>query len=145
MDQFLSSTVLDALICALLVINIFYLAKYIKLRIEEKKDKSEILIRENERLHDLIMEFQKVVDPYDPDILISADQNTFISQHLRDVDAKDFIKTFGFQTYVCMMIRAFQLLNKSTRSTTWIRVGDKEFRLENSDKVVNDASSPSLQ
>ena len=145
MDQFLSSTVLDALICALLVINIFYLAKYIKLRIEEKKDKSEILIRENERLHDLIMEFQKVVDPYDPENLISADQNTFISQHLRDVDAKDFIKTFGFQTYVCTMIRAFQLLNKNTRSTTWIRVGDKEFRLENSDKVVNGVSSPSLQ
>ncbi len=145
MDQFLSSTVLDALICALLVINIFYLAKYIKLRIEEKKDKSEILIRENERLHDLIMEFQKVVDPYDPENLISADQNTFISQHLRDVDAKDFIKTFGFQTYVCTMIRAFQLLNKNTRSTTWIRVGDKEFRLENSDKVVNGGSSPSLQ
>lgn len=145
MDQFLSSTVLDALICALLVINIFYLAKYIKLRIEEKKDKSEILIRENERLHDLIMEFQKVVDPYDPENLISADQNTFISQHLRDVDVKDFIKTFGFQTYVCTMIRAFQLLNKNTRSTTWIRVGDKEFRLENSDKVVNGGSSPSLQ
>lgn len=145
MDQFLSSTVLDALICALLVINIFYLAKYIKLRIEEKKDKSEILIRENERLHDLIMEFQKVVDPYDPENLISTDQNTFISQHLRDVDAKDFIKTFGFQTYVCTMIRAFQLLNKNTRSTTWIRVGDKEFRLENSDKVVNGGSSPSLQ
>lgn len=145
MDQFLSSTVLDALICALLVINIFYLAKYIKLRIEEKKDTSEILIRENERLHDLIMEFQKVVDPYDPENLISADQNTFISQHLRDVDAKDFIKTFGFQTYVCTMIRAFQLLNKNTRSTTWIRVGDKEFRLENSDKVVNGGSSPSLQ
>lgn len=145
MDQFLSSTVLDALICALLVINIFYLAKYIKLRIEEKKDKSEILIRENERLHDLIMEFQKVVDPYDPENLISADQNTFISQHLRDVDAKDFIKTFGFQTYVCTMTRAFQLLNKNTRSTTWIRVGDKEFRLENSDKVVNGGSSPSLQ
>lgn len=145
MDQLLNDTVLDALICMLLVINIFYIVKYIKLRIEEKKDKSEILIRENERLHDLIMKIQKIDDPYDPENLISADQNTFISQHLRDVDAKDFIKTFGFQTYVCMMIRTFQLLNKNTRSTTWIQVGKKEFRLENADKAVNDGSSPSLQ
>lgn len=145
MDQFLNSTVLDALSWALLAINIFYLAKYIKFIIEEKKDNSEFLIRENERLHDLIIKLQQVDDPYDPENLISADQNTFISQHLRDVDAKDFIKTFGFQTYVCMMIRTFQLLNKNTRSTTWIQVGDKEFRLENSDKVVNDGSSPSLQ
>lgn len=145
MSELLSMTSVNVLISILLVINVLYLSKYIKLRIEEKKDRSDSLIRENQRLREQISKMQKIEVAYDPDSLISEEQNTFISQHLRDVDAKDFIKNFGFQAYVSTMIRTFQILNRNTRSITWIKVGKDEYRLGNSDKLINDAASPSQQ
>lgn len=145
MSELLSMTSVNVLISILLVINVLYLSKYIKLRIEEKKDRSDSLIRENQRLREQISKMQKIEVAYDPDNLISEEQNTFISQHLRDVDAKDFIKNFGFQAYVSTMIRTFQILNRNTRSITWIKVGKDEYRLGNSDKLINDAASPSQQ